>query len=237
MRRDARVNFVVPQFNSLASTSIVSSFKHHRKGDSTSELSSKAPSSSSIPRRTREADDSTPQRANLESAGNPDNTGYELHKMETVDSLVERARRLSLHQSQPLDKLHPTVDAHLKKIYEALTGSPEKDAFIQAVQHDSPPDDQATDPLASMDAFCAYMKSAASSAQAPAAELDLSAPISDYYISSSHNTYLTGNQLYGDAAASAYTSVRPPTHCGYIPCWNSKFLHVGLGASRFLRGF
>lgn len=129
--------------------------------------------------------------------------------MERVDSLVERARHLSLHQSPPLDKLHPTVDAHLKKIYEALAASPEKDAIVEAMQHDTLPKDQPADPLAALDTFRAYMKGAASSAQAPAAEPDLSAPISDYYISSSHNTYLTGNQLYGDAAASAYTSVSP----------------------------
>ncbi|KAJ5572812.1 hypothetical protein N7450_009796, partial [Penicillium hetheringtonii] len=62
-------------------------------------------------------------------------------------------------------------------------------------------------PLASVDAFRSYMKADVSRAQMPAEELDCSLPISDYFVSSSHNTYLTGNQLYSDAAASAYTSV------------------------------
>jgi hypothetical protein len=126
--------------------------------------------------------------------------------METVDNLVERARHLSLRQTHPFDSFHPTIDSHLQKIYQSLTT--DKTNFLQ-VQHDSQPDGQPiTDHLVSLDAFRAYMKEEASSAQAQATEPDLGAPISDYFISSSHNTYLTGNQLYSDAAASAYTSVR-----------------------------
>lgn len=155
--------------------------------------------------------------------------------MEKSDSIIERARHLTLlHESHPLDKIRPTVDAHLQKIYDALIASSAKDAFLQTVQHDSPSEDKPiTDPLASVDAFRAYMTSAASSAQAPAPEPDLSAPISDYYISSSHNTYLTGNQLYGDAAASAYTSVSAKVHCSRralsrpeSPSWQALSLFI-----------
>lgn len=133
----------------------------------------------------------------------------ETHKMDQVDHLVERARHLSLHLTHPLDTFNTTIDTHLRKIYESLSSSPvAKEEFLRTVQHGSRSDDPPiADPLASWDAFRAHMKDAASCAQAPAGELDVSAPISDYYISSSHNTYLTGNQLYGDAAASAYTSV------------------------------
>lgn len=130
--------------------------------------------------------------------------------METVESTTERARHLSLNHAQPLENLNPSIDSHLQKIYDSLHASTPKGEFIQTVQHDQHDLSQgrsSTDPLASLDVFRAYMKDAASSAEAPATELDVSAPISDYYISSSHNTYLTGNQLYGDAAASAYTSV------------------------------
>lgn len=39
-------------------------------------------------------------------------------------------------------------------------------------------------------------------------ESDLSQPLSHYYISASHNTYLTGNQLYSSASTDGYKNVR-----------------------------
>jgi len=37
--------------------------------------------------------------------------------------------------------------------------------------------------------------------------VDTSHALSHYYISSSHNTYLSGHQLYGKASAEAYKEV------------------------------
>ncbi|KAJ5710853.1 hypothetical protein N7488_005009 [Penicillium malachiteum] len=137
--------------------------------------------------------------------------------MQKVDSLVERARHLSLH---PSTAIAGSLDAHLQKIYESFSASDvAKVDFLSHVQRDKPVAQSqphsatpaaaaaVAGPLASLDAFKAYMRDPASCAQGPAKELDTSAPISDYFVSSSHNTYLTGNQLYSDAAASAYTSV------------------------------
>ncbi|KAK5790288.1 hypothetical protein VI817_007575 [Penicillium citrinum] len=132
--------------------------------------------------------------------------------METVEDLVERARHLSLHplESKPIDNFHVGIDKHLQKIYESIIASETpRNEFKRTVQQDalSNADGSPLDPLASVDAFRSYMKADVSRAQMPAEELDCSLPISDYFVSSSHNTYLTGNQLYSDAAASAYTSV------------------------------
>ncbi|KAL8772323.1 MAG: hypothetical protein Q9209_002535 [Squamulea sp. 1 TL-2023] len=52
-----------------------------------------------------------------------------------------------------------------------------------------------------------YMFSSEGNAMMPLEEIDLSFPISNYFINSSHNTYLTGNQLYSDSSGDAYKSV------------------------------
>lgn len=135
--------------------------------------------------------------------------------MEKVEGLVNRARHLTLHEGKgrpSVDSFHSSVDSHLEKIHSVVSRSaPNAHYFLTTIQRDSPGAGAeikaTTDPLASADAFRSYMKDANSNAQGPAKELDLTAPISDYFISSSHNTYLTGNQLYSDAAASAYTTV------------------------------
>jgi hypothetical protein len=134
-----------------------------------------------------------------------------------VEALVDRAKHLALHEppkeAHTVDRFHSTVDDHIQKIYKSLRkDAPTTDYFLKEIQHDSsapvPTGKEAVaDPLASVDAFREYMKDENSCAMAPEDGLDISAPLCDYFISSSHNTYLTGNQLYSDAAASAYTSV------------------------------
>ena len=52
---------------------------------------------------------------------------------------------------------------------------------------------------------------------------DLSRPLKDYLISSSHNTYLVGNQLYGDASTEGYKTVLlKGCRCIEIDCWDGN---------------
>ena len=52
-------------------------------------------------------------------------------------------------------------------------------------------------------------------------EVDLTHPLKDYLISSSHNTYLLGNQLYGGASIEGYKSVLlKGCRCIEIDCWD-----------------
>lgn len=58
----------------------------------------------------------------------------------------------------------------------------------------------------------------------PAAKKDLSKPITNYFISSSHNTYIgLGNQLSGEVSADAYRSVlEDGCRCVEIDVWNGE---------------
>lgn len=57
--------------------------------------------------------------------------------------------------------------------------------------------------------FLEFMMSPINNAQAPreVEGSDMDWPLSNYFINSSHNTYLTGNQLYSEASADVYKDV------------------------------
>ncbi|KAI1648914.1 PLC-like phosphodiesterase [Daldinia loculata] len=134
----------------------------------------------------------------------------------------------SLHQAgggQPgaedvsIKEIRTSTLQYLNQIY-ATYASPvdkhwRKDSIVEFLHHVQA--DKVTDPsgdVATRDSldfagFLHYMTSSAANALAPAAPdpQHLSWPLASYYISSSHNTYLTGNQLNSDSDADAYRNV------------------------------
>lgn len=128
---------------------------------------------------------------------------------EKMDDLATKTADISINEpphqtAHTIVSFSPVILSHLEKVYGSLAAS--KSEFLHSIQHESKTG-ESSDPLASLAQFQAYMASPASSALSPASKGQFSAPMTDYFISSSHNTYLTGNQLYSDSDASSYAAV------------------------------
>lgn len=77
----------------------------------------------------------------------------------------------------------------------------------------------------SFPSFANYFASGLANVMKPAQPLDESYPISNYFISSSHNTYLTGNQLSSDSSVDAYKNVlMRGCRCVEVDVWDGDEL-------------
>ncbi|KAL8860138.1 MAG: hypothetical protein Q9178_003402 [Gyalolechia marmorata] len=120
---------------------------------------------------------------------------------------------LSLSQS-----FSPAVLTHLKSIASnehPLLASQlqELQSYLSKAHGDAKPDSQnapsqtSSHDSVNLEQLLEYMASPEGNVMKPLPDTDLSYPISNYFINSSHNTYLTGNQLYSESSTDAYKNV------------------------------
>ncbi|KAI0465864.1 PLC-like phosphodiesterase [Xylaria cf. heliscus] len=133
-----------------------------------------------------------------------------------MDSIRQPSHDQPSVPNRVIADINASVMPYLERIFNSHA-SPEKtwqrDQIISFLHHrqadkvtEASGDIAAKDGL-DFNGFLQYMTSSMADAQAPPEESDLSWPLSSYYISSSHNTYLTGNQLNSDSDADAYKNV------------------------------
>jgi phosphatidylinositol phospholipase C delta len=105
--------------------------------------------------------------------------------------------------SQPLIVSPPTIDALGTYVTGKLSAPPESPELVM-----------------SLDGFSSFLLSSDNSAfidQRGRVWHDMTHPLSDYFVSSSHNTYLTGHQLVGSSTIEGY--IRALLHsCRSVEC-------------------
>ncbi|KAF2502646.1 PLC-like phosphodiesterase [Lophium mytilinum] len=76
----------------------------------------------------------------------------------------------------------------------------------------------------SSQAFQAFLSSTHNSTYAPASpEPKFDRPLNEYFISSSHNTYLLGRQVAGESSTEAYiTALQKGCRCIEVDCWDGS---------------
>ncbi|KAK5989964.1 1-phosphatidylinositol 4,5-bisphosphate phosphodiesterase 1-like protein [Cladobotryum mycophilum] len=135
---------------------------------------------------------------------------------EVVD-LVHQGGGGNAYDQRAIHTIDGKVLAYLKRLFETHAGpdgiwnADQIRTFIQSVQHEGKTSPATAHFLShtgiDFNGFLSYMTSADSNITLPPNNQDLSWPLASYFISSSHNTYLSGNQLSSASTTDAYTNV------------------------------
>lgn len=128
-----------------------------------------------------------------------------------------------------IDALDPHMLTSLRTIFELHAGADKKwhkeevTKFLTDIQRHDP---SLKSPFAleegiEFSEFLSYMTSSHSVITKDPVPTDLSWPLASYFISSSHNTYLSGNQLSSDSTTEAYTNVlQRGCRCVEVDVWD-----------------
>ncbi|KAL6711793.1 hypothetical protein ACN47E_002836 [Coniothyrium glycines] len=131
-------------------------------------------------------------------------------------------------RARAVDSLSPLLTQHIKAAYDELTAKYKlqtKDGQLAWLTEEQQCSGLDADILkdGSFSHFADYFLSEASNVMGPPKALVKTHPISNYYISSSHNTYLTGNQLSSDSSVDAYKNVlERGCRCVEIDVWDGE---------------